>query len=524
MRTRSKATAAAVAAGLVLTGTSAALAAWLQSGSGAGSVSAKSLAAPSIGTATVSGATVTVNWTPSAAPAGQIDGYFVTRNNGTSDSNACGTDPATPATFKAFGASSCTDTPGTGSYTYKVTAVFKSWQRTSAPSNSVQVTASTPPTGPSLVSLANGVGVSGAYINNSTKASVNFDVTLPASSKTSDVVHLTVDDAVNTVTAATQAGTNGVGTLHFTGLNLSSLADGTLNVKAWATNTSGASSNATASPTKDTVAPTATVTAAGASVTNTQPINFNIVFSENVQPVTAAQVTFGIPAGNGSAAKSITAGADAAHYTASVSSLTTNGSGDGNVTAQVASGVSDLAGNGLSSSTTGTVAWDRTSPNASSAVAADVAGTAGKAEITDTLTFTYSEAMAPSSLLAAWDGSSINVVVRGTDGGSNNDTVSVWNSANSTQVNLGTVTLGGKAYFGSGSATFGASGTPSTMAFNAARRVLTVTFGTAAGSVGTSPSNDKGALIWAPSTNATDVAGNAAAATSFNNGLNVNYF
>src|SRR5689334_16433452 len=140
---------------------------------------------------------------------------------------------------------------------------------------------------------------------------------------------------------------------------------------------------------------------------------------------------------------------------------------------------SDGASN--STSTTIPVTIDNTAPAASDVQTANHAGgTAGKAEQGDTVTFTFSEQIDPYSIIpsTSWNGTTAaNVVVQLKNGGGANDSLTVWNAANSAQINLGSIGLGGKNYNTSGATiTFGATGTPSTMVQSGSS--ITITLGT----------------------------------------------
>jgi hypothetical protein len=172
----------------------------------------------------------------------------------------------------------------------------------------------------------------------------------------------------------------------------------------------------------------------------------------------------------------------------------------------------DSAANGPASSGFA-VTVDNTAPAGSNVQTADGGGTAGTPQAGDTLTYTFTEAMEPESILAGWSGTSTSVVVRVANGGVlpiTADTVSVWNSTNAAQLPLGTITLPSGTYVAGlaagDSATFGATGTPSTMVMSGS--TITITLGTAAGQaagLGLLP----GAMSWVPSAIATDWAGNA---------------
>lgn len=189
-----------------------------------------------------------------------------------------GTGPSTPAAtgYKVYvhgspGSAVCTISGATGScnatglsgstsYQFDLYSSLGNWtSATSATTTSVL----TMPDAPSGLSLANGGGTGNAYINSANSSAVSVNVTLPASSSASDTVHLTAVDSASptphAITATTQPGIAGGGTVHFTNLNLSTFVDGPVTFKAWASNASGNVAGATTSQTgaftKDVVAP-----------------------------------------------------------------------------------------------------------------------------------------------------------------------------------------------------------------------------------------------------------------------------
>jgi hypothetical protein len=131
----------------------------------------------------------------------------------------------------------------------------------------------------------------------------------------------------------------------------------------------------------------------------------------------------------------------------------------------------------------GSATVDSTAP-----VAADVqttnVGTIGLAESGDSLVLSFSEPIEPASILAGWGGAATNVVVRINDNGLlglplGNDSVQVWNAANSAVLPLGTVDLGRSDYVAGllgGNVRFGASGTASTMTMSG--NTVTIVLGT----------------------------------------------
>jgi hypothetical protein len=167
----------------------------------------------------------------------------------------------------------------------------------------------------------------------------------------------------------------------------------------------------------------------------------------------------------------------------------------------------DLAGNSRTQSGY-SVTVDNTAPTAADIQTANKTGnTAGKPEAGDTITFTFSEPIDPSSILAGWEGQATGVVVRITN--STGDPLTVFNAANTTQLPFGSVNLGRNDY-ATASATFGASGTASTMVLSG--NSITITFGTA--SAGPSTASTTGTMIWTPSASAYDRAGNAETTTA----------
>ena len=160
------------------------------------------------------------------------------------------------------------------------------------------------------------------------------------------------------------------------------------------------------------------------------------------------------------------------------------------------------------------VTVDNTVPTASDVQTANQGGNSGKAEQSDTITYTYSEAMDPDSILSGWDGASTNVVVHIDTSGSN-DPLTVYDSANTTQLKLGSVSLGSN--YVTANRTFGATGTPSTMVMSGS--TITVTLGSPSGA--TKNVNTAATMVWTPSTAATDRAGNGcSAATASESGGN----
>ena len=132
-------------------------------------------------------------------------------------------------------------------------------------------------------------------------------------------------------------------------------------------------------------------------------------------------------------------------------------------------------------------------------------GVANTMDAGDTLTFTYSEAILPASLLTGWDGSATAVTVRVTNANAN-DTLEVYNGANTARTNLTASPMALNRDVVSATATLSA-----TMQRTGNAVVVTLgalTSGTVKNGV------KKGTMVWSPSTAATDLAGNAVAAGS----------
>ncbi len=158
----------------------------------------------------------------------------------------------------------------------------------------------------------------------------------------------------------------------------------------------------------------------------------------------------------------------------------------------------DTAGNtGTSSANTFTV--DTTKPTASSVGAANkTGGTAGKIEAGDTVTFTYSEAIDPTTVLSGWSGTSTAVKLKFTN--STTDSFTVLDSSSGTTVHLGSVATNGN--YVTATVTFSA-----TMAMSADGKSVIVTLGTPS-SIATSANSAKN-MVWTFNTSIKDLAGNA---------------
>jgi hypothetical protein len=153
------------------------------------------------------------------------------------------------------------------------------------------------------------------------------------------------------------------------------------------------------------------------------------------------------------------------------------------------------------------VTIDNTVPAASDIQTANVSGgTIGKAQLGDTVTFTFSEPIEPSTILSGWTGSSTSVtVVLLQQNGAGGDRLQVWDAANATQLPFGLVRLFRTDYV-TADVTFPAS----TMVMSGS--TITVTLGSPSGATSTAAGTGNG--TWAPTASMTDRAGNACSTTA----------
>jgi hypothetical protein len=237
-------------AALVVVGASAA--AWSISSSGNGDAKALSMPGGPVPTKSVSSANIALTWSAVTVGGSAVDGYTVRRYT-----EAGALQSITAGCSGAIAATTCTESSvPVGRWQYTTQPVKAGWVGAeSAKSVTAEIAAA--PTGVSCTNCTT-FGTT-KYINNAGKLSVNLQVTLAASSLSTDTVHLTLtDSASTTVTATTQAATAGAGTVTFSGIDTSSLVDGNITATAWVTtNTSDSSPNATTTLVRDIVAPTA---------------------------------------------------------------------------------------------------------------------------------------------------------------------------------------------------------------------------------------------------------------------------
>lgn len=138
---------------------------------------------------------------------------------------------------------------------------------------------------------------------------------------------------------------------------------------------------------------------------------------------------------------------------------------------------------------------------------------AGRLDAGDKLTFTYTDQVAPASVMAGWTGTSTAVTLRLRDGnavtaglGGSNDTVDVLSG--STVLNLGSVNLKGNFIKNNKTAAFAATMVASTTTVNGTTAtVVTVTVGAMSSGGGLRTSTSSQASIWTPSVAALDANG-----------------
>jgi Bacterial Ig domain len=157
----------------------------------------------------------------------------------------------------------------------------------------------------------------------------------------------------------------------------------------------------------------------------------------------------------------------------------------------------DSVGNTTTSAVVANRVVDNTAPSGTDIQTTNApGGIAAKPETGDVITFTFSEPLAPASILAGWTGAPTPVVVRITNG--NPDLIMVFDATNTTQLALGSV-RSGKKYV---TATTTFSGSSIALSGN----TISVTLGTPSGP--TSTANGSTTLQWTTATAATDRAGN----------------
>src|SRR5439155_5625559 len=207
---------------------------------------------PTLTAAARAGGRIDVAWTASSTTT-NFAGYDVYRANGGGGYAKLNGGLLTGTTY------SDTATADGTIYAYVVRAVSSgSPTLTSVDSPTATATAdATPPGRPTAITLANGGGAGGAYVNAANSGNLSVSVGLPAGSAASDTVQITLANGGGSIVKTT-SGSAGAGTVTLGGINASSLAEGSFTITAISTDAAGnVSSSRVATFTKDTIAPAA---------------------------------------------------------------------------------------------------------------------------------------------------------------------------------------------------------------------------------------------------------------------------
>lgn len=134
----------------------------------------------------------------------------------------------------------------------------------------------------------------------------------------------------------------------------------------------------------------------------------------------------------------------------------------------------------------------------------------------DRVTVTWNDVVDPHSVVADWTGAAMDVTVRITNStATGGDVLTIWNAANSAQLPLGQVTLGGN--YVTATTTFGAAGaaTRSRLSWAAtAGTQFVVTLGPPNRAGNVVASTTAGTIAWTPSSTVYDRAGNRSTITA----------
>ena len=455
-------------------------------------------ATPSV---SLSGRTATVSWAQSSvngSSLGQLPsgGYSVTRY--------AEADPGTPIApgGTCAGVLSGTSDPlscmesglATGRWTYTVTPLLYSWTGgESTPSPSAIIA----PDRPASVTLTNGGGAGGAFINTTNQSSLSFAVVLLATSLASDTATLTLTDGSQTV-IATAAGIDGGGTLTFTGVDASALANGSITISARAASSYGdISAPRTITRTKDTNGPTLVSLSMRDVNTNGKVDRVLATFSESLAAYSAGTAPWtlaNVPSGGSLSSVSVS-GAVATLTIAEGAGAADTAVGSFSVALSTsATGIRDAAGNLASFAATSPADGARPVPIA--VTSTNNGTTAGLMEAGDILQVTFSETLAAL-------GSAVTTVTESDPTGSGSDRLTVTGltavAGVSTGSNLYVVTDNTSASFVSS-------------AIGLAGAIVTATVsGSCTGTCGANLGVGIGALVFTPDPTLQDSSGNTAA-------------
>ncbi|WGX96523.1 Ig-like domain-containing protein [Nocardioides sp. L-11A] len=143
-------------------------------------------------------------------------------------------------------------------------------------------------------------------------------------------------------------------------------------------------------------------------------------------------------------------------------------------------------------------------------------GTAGRVDAGDTVTLTYSDVVAPTSITPGWSGAALPVTLRLRDGnllGGTGKTDAIDVLRNGASVQLGSVGLREDYVKGRKTVQFNATLTAATITVDGVQRtVVTVTVGTLSGGSGLRTVSTASTMVWTPSTAALSTTGGACAA------------
>jgi hypothetical protein len=143
---------------------------------------------------------------------------------------------------------------------------------------------------------------------------------------------------------------------------------------------------------------------------------------------------------------------------------------------------------------------------------ANGAATLGRLETGDTLTLTYSDAVALGTVTSGWTGAATTVTVRVTNSG-NSDGLSVLTAAGAA-VNLGTVNLRANHVTATTSFTGSTMTATTDSSSGVPRTVVRITLGTPTSTTGLRTTTSPARMVWTPSAAARDVNGIACSTTA----------
>ncbi|XAS66629.1 hypothetical protein V3C33_14180 [Micrococcaceae bacterium Sec5.7] len=250
-------------------GASTAAAYWKASGTASTTAATATLQPPtSVSVPSASSTSVPVSWTASAgtlAPAG----YYVTRTTGASTVPACGSGPAA-----LIAGTSCTDSAvPLGSYTYAVTAIYRSWSARSAASGSVAV--AVPVANRLAFTVSPGNVTAGAAISPAVAVSLQTVAGLPVlTANTPVTLGIGANPGAGTLSGTVTASTNSMGVATFPGLSINKAGVGySLSASSpGLASATGSAFNVTAAATSSLVIKTAAVSGAASASANLGPI------------------------------------------------------------------------------------------------------------------------------------------------------------------------------------------------------------------------------------------------------------